>query len=328
MRSLCASAALAVAALLATGCGYIGGPLPPLANVPLPVTDLSAVQRAATIVVRFTVPYRTTEQQPIRGAVKLDLRIGPAKEQFQVDEWARSAKPIANPSVEHGIAIYEVPAATWNAQEVVAAVRAIGPNGKESSWSNYAVFRVVAPPEVPSKPEVAPTPQGVKITWKGTGDQFRILRRAGTEENFTVAQTAAGHEWTDTDVESGRPHSYCVVAMVNAGDRKFAESNPSDVAEITWVDKFPPAVPVGLAADAAGNSVSLVWTPDTDADLAGYRIYRSTGGGPWQKMADANTVPNYSDTTVEHGKSYRYAVTAFDRLGNESDRSGPAEVTP
>ena len=28
----------------------------------------------------------------------------------------------------------------------------------------------------------------------------------------------------------------------------------------------------------------------------------------------------------EHGKTYRYAVTAFDQTGNESDRSAPVEV--
>ena len=37
-------ATLAAAVLILTGCGYVGGPLTPLANVPAQVTDLSTVQ--------------------------------------------------------------------------------------------------------------------------------------------------------------------------------------------------------------------------------------------------------------------------------------------
>jgi fibronectin type 3 domain-containing protein len=52
------------------------------------------------------------------------------------------------------------------------------------------------------------------------------------------------------------------------------------------------------------------------------------GDGPWQKLADVNTVPSYSDATVEHGKTYHYAVSAFDKTGNESDRCAPVEIVP
>lgn len=53
--------AFAAAALLTAGCGYVGGPLTPLANVPSRVIDLAAVQRDSRIIVQFTVPRLTTE---------------------------------------------------------------------------------------------------------------------------------------------------------------------------------------------------------------------------------------------------------------------------
>ena len=65
---------------------------------------------------------------------------------------------------------------------------------------------------------------------------------------------------------------------------------------------------------------------DTDADLAGYRVYRAAAGGAWQKLADVSAVPNYSDASGEHGKTYRYAISAFDKAGNESERSSPVEI--
>jgi fibronectin type 3 domain-containing protein len=84
-----------------------------------------------------------------------------------------------------------------------------------------------------------------------------------------------------------------------------------------------------LRADAAPGSIELVWDRNTEADLAGYRIYRSTGDGPFEKLAELNEIPNYSDRAVEHGKTYHYALTAFDRSTppNESARSARIEAT-
>jgi fibronectin type 3 domain-containing protein len=37
-------------------------------------------------------------------------------------------------------------------------------------------------------------------------------------------------------------------------------------------------------------------------------------------------LPAYSDHGVEHGKTYRYEVSAIDQKGNESARSAAVEV--
>ena len=50
-----------ILALLVTGCGYVGDPLPPALNIPVPVADLNAVQRGDQIIIQFTVPQMTTE---------------------------------------------------------------------------------------------------------------------------------------------------------------------------------------------------------------------------------------------------------------------------
>src|SRR5678816_2251469 len=96
-----------------------------------------------------------------------------------------------------------------------------------------------------------------------------------------------------------------------------------DRVEITPEDKFPPPVPTGLAAVVSTGSIELVWEPSAAPDLAGYRIYRAAGAGPFEKLAEAREAPSYSDAKIEPGKSYRYAVTAFDKAGNESPMSGP-----
>jgi hypothetical protein len=41
------------------------------------------------------------------------------------------------------------------------------------------------------------------------------------------------------------------------------------------IDNEPPAVPRGLRSITGDEEVLLVWYPNTEHDLAGYRIYRS-----------------------------------------------------
>ncbi len=57
-------------------------------------------------------------------------------------------------------------------------------------------------------------------------------------------------------------------------------------------DIFPPAVPTGLQAVFSGVGqapfVDLVWSPDTEADLAGYNIFRHE---EWSQPVKLNSDP-------------------------------------
>jgi fibronectin type 3 domain-containing protein len=105
-----------------------------------------------------------------------------------------------------------------------------------------------------------------------------------------------------------------------------AESLPSKPFVITAVDVFPPKVPASITALTAANSVEVSWERSPDADLKGYYLYRSANGRSFERQGNLLTLPTYSDHNVEHGKAYRYAVSAVDQKGNESARSAVAEV--
>src|SRR6185369_13390495 len=130
----------------------VGDPLPPLANVPVKVSDLAAIQRGAHIIVQFTVPTLTTESFPIPSPVKIDLRAGTA-DQFNENEWAAKAKQIPPGPIANGIARYEVPSAEWAGKEVILGVRIVGGNGKQSPWSNFVVVPVLPAPAKPANVE-------------------------------------------------------------------------------------------------------------------------------------------------------------------------------
>jgi hypothetical protein len=321
-RSLPALAALP-AALLLSGCGYIGDPLPPLANVPKRVDDVAAIQRGARVIVQFTVPSTTTEEHPIPGPLKVDLRAG-AIDQFDENKWAASARQIPQVALTGRTARYEIPAADWVGKDIIFGVRLIAGNGKQSNWSNFVVVPVVPAPATPSGVSPAATAAGVQLTWQAPGAEFRVFRKTEDGE-FALAGTVQKPEFLDAQAEFGKPVTYTVQTIAHH-DAKLAESELSDPVTITPKDTFAPATPAGVHASAAPNSVELNWDQNTEPDLVAYRVYRSVGSGPFEKLAEISAVPTYSDRAAEAGKTYRYALTAVDRTGNESPRSAAVEV--
>jgi len=320
------SGLIAAAVLLTAGCGYTGDPMPPLANIPARVNDLAAIERGGRIMVQFTVPPRTTEGVAIKTPLKLDLRIGTAEPPFSQEVWAAGATPVAVGPVDNGVARYEIPVAPWTNKEVILAVRVLSARGKTMGWSNFVNLPVVAPPDRPAEVHAEATAKGVSLTWRARGDSFRIYRRTGSDR-FAPVATVPQAPWTDSAAEFGKQYIYQVQTLVKIPNNLEAESDPSEEAAITPEDRFPPTVPAGLNAATAPNSIELSWESDTEPDLAGYRVYRSTGAGAFEKMGDSVQVPSYSDRAVEHGKTYHYAVSAIDKSGNESTRSGQVEAT-
>src|SRR6202167_26820 len=64
------AAALAATSALA-GCGMPGPPLPPSLNLPVPVTDLSAVRTGGQVALTWTMPKKTTDKVLLKGEVSV-----------------------------------------------------------------------------------------------------------------------------------------------------------------------------------------------------------------------------------------------------------------
>lgn len=76
------------------------------------------------------------------------------------------------------------------------------------------------------------------------------------------------------------------------------------------------------------NDVTAAWSPNTENDLAGYKVYRGTSS----RNYDFSVVVNAPDTSIiitglVDGVTYYFAVTAFDKVGNESEMSSEATIT-
>lgn len=295
-----------------TGCAYVGAPKPPALEIPTRVTDLRAAEYGDKIVVEFTIGADTTEGLKLTQVKAVEARVA----------FGSTAQIVPLPAKKPGPVDYDFPAHDWVGKQVVVTVRATGPKGKASEWSNPVALAVGVPLAPPANVQAVSDPQGVRLTWVGPANsRYRIFRGAGEAMPARLAESDKP-EYVDTTVDFGSPYRYFVQAL--AGE--LQQSEVSATVAVTPTDTFPPAVPVGLMAVAGVNSIELVWQRNTEDDFAGYHVYRSTGGAAPERIAGPIDAPTFSDRTVEIGKKYSYTVTASDRNGNESAHSTAAEA--
>ena len=156
---------------------------------------------------------------------------------------------------------------------------------------------------------------------------YRIYRSTtGKPESYSFLTETSEPPFLDSNIEIGRTYYYRVRAMLRAQGVE-GDSGDSEVAEVTARDIFPPAAPTGLTAVYSPGAVELLWTANTEPDLAGYYVYRHEGQGPPTKITkELLRTPLLRDATVQPGRAYAYQVTAVDLSGNESAPSQEAQV--
>jgi hypothetical protein len=313
-------------ALILAGCASISQPLPPALHVPQRVTGLSAVEQGSSIVLRFTLPTETMENLAIRKPVSVEVRIGVAVVPFQLEAWESSAKPYTDIPTGTEVVNYALPAAEWMGKDVLIGVEVFGANGRTAGWSSLIPLSLAPPLATPEGLARAAVAEGVRLTWRGSAAHYRIYRRVEDAKEAAVLGETDRLVYTDTTTEYGKTYHYSVEGFLTRGDIHLVSDRTPEV-NVMPRDTWPPPVPTALAAVVSGGTISLVWDRSIAPDLAGYRIYRAEGDGPFTSLAETREGPSYSDHTVSPGKAYRYVVSAFDQLNNESEKSAPVSVT-
>ena len=145
-----------------------------------------------------------------------------------------------------------------------------------------------------------------------------------TRLNLVRSKTSA---YTDTNVAGTRTYYYVVTAV----DTNFNSSADSiEVSATVPADSTPPAAPSGLFATAGDRIVSLNWNNNSEPDVNGYNVYRSTiSGGSYTRLnGTLLKSSNYTDNNVTNGTTYYYVVTAVDTSLNESANSSQVSAKP
>lgn len=312
------------------GCGYVGAPLPPALNVPEKIADLRGIQRGDRIEVAFTPTLMSTDRILMKEIAGIELRAGPIPEgEFNFDRWLTGSVRTPDVPAQAEFTEAKIPIGNWAGRNVLVAVRAIGPSGRPSEWSNYLTLFIVPPPVTPSGVRADAHPQGAVLEWeRGAAPadaSWRIFRRGPDDQEAVLMATARDPRWVDPGAVFGKTYLYRVQTVVPASEG-VAESPLSAPAEVTPVDRFPPEPPAGLTAIAGVNSIELTWDRCPEPDAAGYLILRGAGSEALVQIAGPVPQPAFSDQKVESGKRYRYAIAAVDERGNTSAPGAPVEI--
>jgi hypothetical protein len=219
--------------------------------------------------------------------------------------------------------------------QIFYAISFFNQNNRTAGISNVVSVPAVVAPAPPSDFQAQVTADGVVLSWKetptgGANHFYRVYRRAEGSTTDVVAGEApwGSVQLIDHNFEWEKTYSYrgTVVTVIHVEGKPDSEFESADTpaTKVFAHDVFPPAVPVGLQAVFSGVGqqpfIDLIWAPDTDADLAGYDVYRREEGSEPRKISSV-TAPVFRDLNVVTGHTYSYSVSAVDVRKNESARS-------
>ena len=360
VRAALSAAALAVGLVL-SGCGTPDAPMPPSLKLPDPLGDLAAVRTGNQVALTWIMPKKNTDKLLLKGNITVRVcrkeAAGPcatAGAELQLAPGSEGAFTEALPAA----------LAAGAPRPLSYFVELKNRNGRSAGLSNAAVVLAGEAPEPVSGLAAEVRKQGVALRWttvdttaqESAPEAVRLRRTLLTppvkkpqqglmtpppeplEQNLLVEADARPGRALDKDIRFGQTYEYRAqrVARVTVDGRTVELAGElSPPVRVEAVDVFPPAVPTGLAAVAiAGENgseaaIDLSWQPGTEADLAGYAVYRREGDGAWQRISPAPPLPSpaFHDAHVQPGNTYHYAVTAIDQGDHESTRSAETEET-
>jgi hypothetical protein len=349
-----APAALLVAAAAAfPGCGKRGPPLPPLRITPRPAHDVKLRQTGAEVVIEAGLSLSRTDGtalgpgasvRVLRMRATPTLRPGVVSLRYLMAMFQKEARVIGTltgTALEQAAAaeraVFRDPGALPDARDshlthFMYGIQVTDEKGERSAFSVPIEIEVAEPPPAAVNLKATTTEGEVRLEW-ASGDPSRpaelynIYRRAASQEGEPRVPLnilpIAERVYVDTTFRYGETYRYSVRALP-APPPPLRESDAGTEVEVRPLDVYHPAAPTGLAATVEGPVIKLYWFPNGEADLHGYRIYRRTGKGEFERIGETGaTETSFADATAGKGVRYDYVVTAVDGAEppNESPRS-------
>ncbi|MBN2512244.1 MAG: fibronectin type III domain-containing protein, partial [Sedimentisphaerales bacterium] len=185
-------------------------------------------------------------------------------------------------------------------------------------------------PAFPASPEnlsaTAISGSRINLTWNASfgATNYNIKRSTADGGPFTHVTSLSETSFSDTGLSEMTTYYYVVSAVNSAG-----ESADSIQAGVT-TQSTPPEAPTGLTAAVNDGSVILNWDANTENDLAGYCVYRSTMSESGYVRTNESLLdgPEFTDNSVVYYTNYHYVVTAVDIYGYESDYADDVVIMP
>lgn len=349
--------------VLCTACANLGPPEPPSLQLPKPPSDLHASRKGDRVTLTWSIPALTTDRQNVRslGPTQICRSLAPVVKDCGTPAGEAPPSPAVRftPKKPVGKRASGPKNSTSYTDTLPPSIESDDPNsyvtyaievknaaGRAAGLSNQVRVPLIRTLPPPSDFAARVTSTGVELSWTSSPTSrpnlvsyvYRVYRREeGATEQILVGEIPIADKpdfsLTDSNIEWEKTYNYHVYALtiIIEPNKPRTEIPGEDSPEVKVFvhDVFPPAVPSGLQAVYSGPGqqpfIDLVWAPDTDADLAGYNVYRhEEGGTPLKLNSTVVTTPAYRDSQVIPGKTYFYSISAVDVRGNESEKSEEA----
>jgi hypothetical protein len=147
-------------------------------------------------------------------------------------------------------------------------------------------------------------------------DQLQVTINTG---NLTVGTNQALVYIWDTAPGLSRLVTVPLTVTVTSGGGTTPQPSPPPVPPVDLNGQVAPPPPPPPVPPVNGLA-TVTWSANSEADLAGYKIYVGTTSGVYTQTIDAGNATSYA-ITLPKGVTYFFTVTAYDRSGNESARS-------
>jgi hypothetical protein len=182
-------------------------------------------------------------------------------------------------------------------------------------------------------------PESFQVWDAGIGGTLEATWQENTESDLAGYRlywgTASG-VYTDS-LEVGRVSHQPITGLAN-GTRYYLTIVALDSAgyesgtapEQSAIPSLVPPSPGGVSALPFLGGMALAWLQNTELDLAGYNVYRSTSSGSGYAKVNGTLVADttFRDSGLVSDTMYYYVVTAVDTSANESSHSAEARGKP
>jgi hypothetical protein len=174
--------------------------------------------------------------------------------------------------------------------------------------------------------------QELAIADVGDGTSLLVTWRQSTELDVAGYRVFVGSASARYDTSYLVADTSCVVGHLSEGTTTFIgvaavdmDGSEGFVTERTGTPHLYPRTPANVAAEPQWRHIRLQWQPNSELDLLGYDVYRSTSLGETPVMLNAVPLQDtmFVDNTAQDGLYYFYTVAAVDSMLHESAPTAP-----